>query len=270
MHSSPRSATVSRIKWLPLLLTLVLAGCQTGQISDPNDVSSAGEDTAVVIQSQLDNAAASLNDRKARHEIDDRQYQSLMTEIARGYVSQAKDQTITNQNAGAWGNVYVTAKEWPQAESALNAAIKAEQRPAAANYLALGKLMTYKLQLARVEAETGKVHQAVALARSVFDVPPKAKAPILPAVLYQIVPAGLGKGDDLELANLLKDAISQHENVLVDPNTDAGRDFLLARPHHIVKAWEIAALLYKSAGRLDLAQDAASQAQVANTTNVHV
>ncbi len=271
-HSSLRSAIVSRIKCLfPLLvLALFVVGCQTGQLSDPNDVSAAGDETPLVIQAQLDNAAASLNDRKANREINDRQYQALITQIARDYVSKAKDTTITNENAGAWGNVYITAKEWPQAEAALTVAIKLEQAQATADYLALGRLMTYKLQLARVDAEMGNLHDAVVLARSVFDVPPKAKAPILTSVLYDIVPAGIGKGSDLELADLLKDAIAQHENVLVDPSTNSGRDFLLARPHHIQKAWEVAAFLYKSAGRADLAQQAASEAHRADTTNIHV
>ena len=245
-------------------------GCQSGTISDPNDVASAGDETPAVIQAQLDNAAASLNDRKASREIGQREYDALITKIARDYLAQAKDTKVTSDNAWQWGDIYITARDWKQAEAALSFAVKADTGPAAENYLSLGRLMTDKLRLARVDAELGKVHEAVALTRSVFNVPPKAKAPILPAVLYEIVPAGQGKGADLELAELLKDAIDQHQSVLVDPTTNSGRDFLLARPHHIQKAWEVMSFLSAAAGRPDLAQQAAAEAHRAGESNVHV
>jgi hypothetical protein len=250
-----------------LAVVFLVAGCSGGLYPDPNDVAEAGPKTPVVIQNQLRSAADYLNDRKAKGELSNRGYAALMAKIARDYIAQAKDQTITKENASLWGDVYVSARDWQHAEPALEVAVKAEKLPAGEDYIVLGRYITDTLRLARVKAELGKVRDAIQIVRTTFAHPGKAKAPILPAVLYEIVPAGQGKGHDLELADLLKDSVAQHEGVIIDPNTDAGRNFLLARPHHIERAWAQAALLYGSAGRPDLAQDALKHArQTAGST----
>jgi hypothetical protein len=259
---------VSRIIFIAVGVACV--GCHTGTLKDPNDVSTAGPDTATVIMRQLEVASDSLNLRKDRREIDDRQYRLLITKIARDYVGQAKDKSITDDNAEIWGKVYSTARDWPNAEVALQRAVAVDRRAGKGDYKKLGDLVGDTLQLAAAQAHIGKVHEAVETARSIFNVTAKAKAPILTSVLFDIVPAGVRHGGGLELADLLRDAIKQHEQVIVDPNTDAGRDFLLARPHHIQRAWEEAAFLYQAAGKDDLAQQAMDEAQKINTTTAHL
>jgi len=236
-------------------------GCHTGTLPDPNNVAKAGPESAEVIQRQLDAAADSLNVRRAHREINDRQYSALISKIAHDYIAQAKDVKITNANARAWGRVFVTAKDWEKAESAVRQGIDAESVRAKQDYRALGDWIYDTLTLARVEAHLKKVPEAVKLARSVFEVPGKAKAPILTSVVYEIVPAAQGQGHDLELADLIRDAIQQHEETIVDPNSDGGRDFLIARPHHIRRAWEQAALLYDSAGKDDEAAKCIAEAR---------
>ena len=49
----------------------------------------------------------------------------------------------------------------------------------------------------------------------------------------------------------LEKAIEQHEAVVVDPALEAGKAFLIARPHHVRKAWEEAARLYQAAGKAE-------------------
>lgn len=263
-HSSPRTVIVSLAKiasaaWI--LAAFAAAGCHTGTLIDPNNVAEAGVRTPEVVQTQIESAAWALNERKAKGEIDDRQYHALLTKIAESYVDQAQPFPITARNASTWGADLITAKRWSQAEEALQVAVDAGRGPSQRDYLALGDYIINVLRLALVKAQLGKVSEAVTLTKSVFDVPGKAKAPILPAVLYEIVPAGVGKGHDFELAELLKAAIAQHEAVIVNPNTDAGRNFLLARPHHIHRAWTEAALLYASEGRTEQARDAMERAQ---------
>jgi hypothetical protein len=202
-----------------------------------------------------------MNMRKDRKEINDVQYRIVMTQIAKDYVSQAQDATITDENASTWGRVFATARDWDQAEVALKQAVKAKQAAAKTDFRALGDLVGDTLALSSAQAHEGKVHEAVETARSIFNVTPKAKAPILTSVLYDIVPAALRHGGGIELAQLLQDAIQQHQQVLVDPNTDAGRDFLLARPHHIQHAWEEAARIYQRAGQLAMAQDAMAESR---------
>jgi hypothetical protein len=255
------TAKFGRAAAAALIFSGLAIGCRTGTLTDPNEVRNAGITTPEVVRTQIESAAWTLNERKAKGEINDRQYHALLTKIAEDYVDQAKEFPLTTRNAATWGSVLITAKRWKEAEKALEVAIQSGKGPSQRDYLALGDYMTNVLRLALVEAELGKVPQAVRMTVSVFDVPGKAKAPILPAVLYEIVPAGSGKGYDLELAHLLKSAIGQHEAVIVNPNTDAGRNFLLARPHHIRRAWNEAALLYSSSGRQDLARDAIIQGE---------
>jgi hypothetical protein len=81
-----------------------------------------------------------------------------------------------------------------------------------------------------------------------MSVPPKARAPILTAVYLEIAPVLIGKGLDGELAKLIEDSADLHKTVLVDETSDPGRAFLLARPYHIRKGYELAARLYASVG----------------------
>ena len=249
------------LQTLSLLVVLLLAiGCGCGTLEDPNDVATAGAKTPQVIQKLLQSASDELSVRLSHGEISDRQFHALMTQTARNYIAQAKDRNVTAQNASVWGDILVTARDWPDAEKALEVALQAEKIPSTEDYVILGQYINDTLRLARVKAELGKVPEAVKVARSAFVKYGKAKAPILPAVLYEIVPAGVGRGDDFDLAELIKDAIAQHESVIVDPNTDAGRNFLLASPHHIRRAWELAAKLYQVSGHPDQAAMATSEA----------
>lgn len=246
------------------------AGCGAGVFKNPNDVAQAGPQTPNVIQNHLEIASDELNARKERGEIGDRRFHALMSEIAKDYVSQAKATEINDANAPLWGEIFITAREWEKAEAAFERAAKADLPHRDKDYVSLGRYNTDILRLARVKAELGKVADAIKLTRSVFDVVPKAKAPILPAVMYEIAPAGAGKGMDFELAELIKDAIAQHEQVLIDPNSDAGRDFLLARPHHIHRAWQLAANLYLDAGRPELAEAALDHGREAASSSVRL
>ncbi|MES1227086.1 MAG: hypothetical protein ABUL72_00355, partial [Armatimonadota bacterium] len=112
------------------------------------------------------------------------------------------------------------------------------------------------LQMARCAAHLGKVDEAIKLARSTFSTPAPGKAPILFAVLYEITPEALGKGKDLAVAKLIEDAIEQHEAATVTTDSQAGRDFLAARAHHIRKAWDQVLKIYTAADRRDLAESA--------------
>ncbi|MFZ4508914.1 MAG: hypothetical protein ACOYON_14590, partial [Fimbriimonas sp.] len=105
-------------------------------------------------------------------------------------------------------------------------------------------------------ANLGKVKEGIARARTVFDVPPADKAPILPSLLYEFEPAARNKGQDVEVAALLEDAIKQHRAVVVDETTEPGQAFLAARFAHIRKAWEAIDALLREAKRPDLVEAA--------------
>lgn len=263
----PRSAIITAAAFLAIICAV---GCHTGTLEDPNDVPTAGPDTADVIMRQLTVASDSLNARRERGEIGERRYRALITNIARDYVSQAKDTTLNNKNARTWAQIYKTARDWKKAEEAFVIAVKVDKDASKEDFNALGLWVGDTMELAGAQAHLGNVHEAVETARSVFSAPPKAKVPILTSVLYDVVPVSIGHGADLELAKLLEDAIKQHEEVIVDPSTDGGRNFLLARPHHIQRAWEEAQLLYETAGRHDLALKALQESQRVKITGTKV
>jgi hypothetical protein len=107
----------------------------------------------------------------------------------------------------------------------------------------------------------GDVKAAISTARSTFDAKANDKAPILMAVYLEIAPAGEGKGEDLELGQLIDDAIEQGKQTTVDVNTEAGKNFAFALKFHIRAAYIKAAELYDRAGRADLAERDRSKAQ---------
>jgi hypothetical protein len=90
----------------------------------------------------------------------------------------------------------------------------------------------------------GQLPDAFKTARQAFNAAPEASAPILPAVLLEMVPAARGKGHDEELAELLEEAIGKHMATVVDPGTVAGVAFLAARPHHVRNAWRTIIEIY--------------------------
>ena len=265
-----RRFTIYELRFtLPLLIAILCTtGCHTGTLPDPNDVATAGVDTPDVIMKQLQVASDALNDRKANREINDQEFRLLMIGVSRRYLDQAKDRTLTATNASTWGQVYTSARDWQDAETALQKAVDVEKKPATADFHDLGDLIGDTLSLASAQAHLGKVPEAISNTRSVFNVPPKAKAPILNSILNDIVPSAARHGKYfLDLAALLNDGIEQEQQVLVDPNSDGGRAFLLARPHKIQDAWEEIALLDNAAGRKDLAQQALLEARLESMSN---
>ena len=88
---------------------------------------------------------------------------------------------------------------------------------------------------------------------------PGDPGPVLPTVLLQITPAVRGKGDDERLAKILEEAIHEHLRMVVNPNLDAGKAFLQARPFLIHKAWTTIEDLYDQSGHHDEAIAAQSR-----------
>jgi hypothetical protein len=158
---------------------------------------------------------------------------------------------IPGRQAWEYGEMFITARDWPKAKQLLETAVK--------NPPDEDRRVNDNLRLARVQAELGDVATAVKTARKVFGTVDTSAAPILPATLYEIVPAGEGKGHDAELAALLEDAIGCHLRTQVDPTTGPGRDFLAARPFHVHRAWEKVVRLYDGAGETAKARAAAKR-----------
>ncbi len=219
--------------------TFLLAGCHSTPWPDPNDPRGAGVQQPEVLRRQVTGASDALLARVVGGEITDAQYRDLLANYTDGLLKGIRVESLDPKRAWEYGMVFRAGRLWPKAEEAFRVAVKAAPD--------IDRKVNDTLRLAEAEAQQGRVEEAVRTARETFDSP--YKVPILYSVLYEIVPAGRGKGHDADLARLLEDAIPQSDLVRVNLATDEGKAFVMALPHHQHNARELAAQLYVSAGR---------------------
>lgn len=228
----------------PLLGLVFIAGCQTGVLEDPNDPVAAGIMAPDVIRRQLKGTSDMLMDRVNNGQLSDQQFKELIAKRANELLKDLPLDKVDPARAWEYGEVFKTAQKWDLAkqaeEIAVANAIKTKNEDRRVNDL---------LRLALAKAHLNDVTGAIEDAEKTLNVAPEGSAPILPGVLLEIVPAARGKGHDPELAQLLEKAIGKHMNTVVDPNTEAGKAFLFARPHHVRAAWQLIVELYAKAGK---------------------
>jgi tetratricopeptide (TPR) repeat protein len=232
----------------------------TTDFPDPNAPERIGM-SPEIMKRNLNDAWQSLELRRERGEIDnsarDQLYQAKVKELI-----ELIPATISDDQAWMYGDVYRDAKMWPEAVGLYKRAVTAAKTE--------DRRVNDLLRLAQAQAAVGSVQEAAASVRATFDAPPNEKAPILPAVLYEVAPAGRGKGQDALLADMLVESIKQHMQTLVDPETEAGQAFLAARGHHVKKAWTEAVSLYEAGGQRDKAREALKsfEQEMARTASV--
>lgn len=233
--------------WLGLLGIVASGGCRPEPPPNPNDPRQVGLVRASVLKRNLQAAYEALRLRERRGEISSEELRRSLREFAAESLAHVDLSRIPEKEAWEYGDVFRTAEKWEEARRLYEVAVRVADNE--------DRRVNDHLRLAHALAALGKVEEAIATARKVFDAPPNEKAPILPAVLFEISEQGAGRGHDLELARLVEEAIDQHEQALVDPATPAGRDFLIARPFLIAQAWDrIVSLLGRAGARDELAR----------------
>lgn len=234
-----------RWRWLSALLPLMgLGGCYFAQLPDPNEVQGGPHFDPEIMQRNIATAYAMLDLRVKRGELTPEDRDKHIKALVGKIVSHIDPESVTDDESWRVADLYRQAGELDKAQTFFERAVKSAKSD--------DRRVNDTLQLARVLALQGKVSEAIAKAEMTFDAPPREKAPILMASLYEITPAGLGKGHDLELAELLKKAIGQHLQVQVDANSDSGKSFLQTSSIHIGKAWEQVMQIYAKEKRDDL------------------
>jgi tetratricopeptide (TPR) repeat protein len=206
-----------------------------------------------VLQRNLKGASDSLLERKVKGEIDDRGFRDYMRTYANDLLNKVPIKDVPPKEAWRYAEVFLTAERWEDAKGLLEIAVK--------NAPDEDRRINDSLRLARALAMLGEVDQAIATARTTYNAAPKDSAPVLTAVLLEIVPAGEGKDKDPELSKLLEDAIPIHQKTLVDPNTEPGRAFLAARPVHVRNAYDKVVELLVNAGKAEEAREAAKRGE---------
>ncbi|MCO5296412.1 MAG: hypothetical protein M9921_06100 [Fimbriimonadaceae bacterium] len=236
------------MRWLAALCLVVAAGCQVDTPPDPNDPTQVGILQPEVLRRNLKTASDATMVRVEKGEITEQEGLKRIQQYAEDTIGTIDLDHIPVDKAWEYAEVFLAAKNWPLARAALLVAI---QHPASED-----RRVNDRLRLASAEAHLGHIPEAIAAARSVFDTPDEQAAPILLAVLYEIVPPAKGHGFDAELAQLLEDAITQHLRVRVDRRSEPGQAFLIARPFHLARAWSEIVRLYEAAGKPELAETA--------------
>ncbi len=225
-----------------------LGGCKFSAPPDPNDPADIGVLQIDVLRKQLQWASDNMNERVAKGEVSDKDGQRLLSQYADELLSHVKVNDYSPTDAWQYGEVFRLAKHWADAQKAYETSIAAVIKSKNED-----RRVNDTLRLAQVLGELNQPKEAIAKAKTVFDAKDQDAAPILPAVLYEIVPSCQQKGADVELSKLLEEAIHAHARVVVNPKTDAGKMFLAARAFHMRKAWDKVVELLENAGKPDLA-----------------
>lgn len=236
-----------------LALLCAMQGCQVITIPNPNERLPGTHVEPEVISRNMDEVAAMLDLLVRRGEITPELRDQRLQEFADEMLNDIAIDRVPPERAWVWGDAFRRAKRWTEAYQLYSKAVEAAEGE--------DRRVNDRLRLAHAAAALGKVEEAIELARSTFDTPDEGAAPILMAVLYEIVPAGTGKGHDAALAKLLEDAIPHHMRVVVDPESVPGRTFLLARPAHVLRAWNQVARMYSEAGAVDEARSAVEKGE---------
>jgi tetratricopeptide (TPR) repeat protein len=236
--------------WLAVL-ALACAGCSFGQYEDPNSVANKLKDPELMLSS-LDERHAQLVGRVQTGEITDEEKDALMLEAVTNYADAVDEADITTANAYGYAELYRRADNWERSREIYAFAIE--------EALTESRRVIDTLQYARVCAHLDDMDAALEAAWSVFETAPEHKESILPAVLYEILEEGWGKEKDDELLKLLRAAIDQHTQAVIDVSEERGRQFLQAKPFHLRAAWNRLAQLQRELGNWEEARTAIEEA----------
>ncbi len=209
-------------------------GC--GVYADPNDIQTTIEpDRVEVARNLLQSASDILDFQVQKRTLTDSQRLSLIAEEAERLLKFVDPDRVLPKDKWKYAELLRATGRYEAAIPVYEEAVKK-----APNW---DRRVNDSLRLAQCYAKKGEVKRALDLARTTLAAPDTDTAPILPATLYELVPAAEGKGMDKELGKLLVDAIQAHRRTKVDLNTDAGKGFIAAGRFHINRAQQKAMLL---------------------------
>ncbi|MCE9558121.1 MAG: tetratricopeptide repeat protein [Armatimonadetes bacterium] len=210
------------------------------QLINPNDPVNASKVDIAQLKISLRNAYETLSARVAKKQITEEESKRRLKAFANDIVDHLDMNKLPSDSLSEYGEIFRTAGRWELSAAAFYETIKAAREPESTVYATL--------RYAEALAHLGKVDEAIKFSRQTFTAPASAKQGILLAVLYEIVPACQGKGKDMELAGLLRDAVLQHDIATVDEKSVEGRAFLMGKRHHMVNALKLSDQLETGSG----------------------
>lgn len=209
---------------------------------DPNDPSQVGMMKPTVLRRNLKQASDAANSRVGKGEMSPLEAKDKVSEAAEKMLESVSADNIPAEESWEYGEVLWTAKEWKKAIPVLEKAVKAAKTE--------DRRINDSLRLAKCYAGDGDVVKGIATVRTTFNASNKDTAPLLNSLVFEFVPIAKGKGHDAELVKLLEEAIPIYQKTEVDPKSEAGQRFLVARPSIIREAQRQIAELKGAGARL--------------------
>jgi hypothetical protein len=229
---------------LLLIAALSIVGCQTGVLPNPNEPTTKEEASPEILKRNLGTISDGLMEKRMKGSIDEQQYRDLLAKAADELVDELDLEHVDPEEAWQYAEILRAGRDWKPAKRLLVLAVK--EARAVKNE---DRRVNDSLRLAEAEAHLGEYEASLRDANSVMDAKPVDSAPILPAVLLEIAPVLAEHGHNLEVAKLLETAARKHLLTTVDGSTRAGKDFIMARPYHVRRAYIMAADLYERSGK---------------------
>lgn len=230
-----------------LSLVLFLFIVKDATPPDPNSVEQAGDRALEVAEGDLENSFYFLQDRVTKHEITNDKAKLLLKERAGHFCDIIERTPVLTTNDYRFAEILRTAERFDQAAKYYQLAIEHEKANEA-------RTINAKLRLAICDMHLDKFQDALTLVQSTFSCSKPLKGTILLSVYLDIAPLYNGQELEKDFAVLVHDAIGQHIDAEIDPDSMEGKRFLNARHHHLVKAWELAIQMIMDAGDAETAQ----------------
>ncbi|MEQ1936106.1 MAG: hypothetical protein ABL962_19805 [Fimbriimonadaceae bacterium] len=218
---------------LAVIVLLQLRGLEPPP--DPNDPAKNKLMASEVLLRNLRVTSDAANMRVAKGEWGPRRAKRKVSEAAADMVAHIKIENIQPSEAWEYGEVLWTAKQWDKAAEVLELAVKAAQSE--------DRRINDTLRLAQCYVALEQVDKGIALARTTFNAKPADSEPLIPSILFELVPLARNQGKNLALAKLLEDAIPIYAGTKLEAGSQRERDFQVAKPHLIKQANATAAWL---------------------------
>lgn len=223
------------------LLLLAAVGCEFSPPPDPNDPNDVDLVEPKVLMRQLRWASDAANMRVNNGELTEERAKAMVAQEARRLVETIRPDSIPDDQIWEYAEVCRAGELWELANKLYPLAIEWAQSTKNED-----RRINDSLRYSYVLAKLGKAPEAISLARTTLNAKPRESAPLLPAILLEVVPAAKGQKHDRELADLLDDTIEVYDRTEVDVTTPAGIDFINAKPHLIRRARVVEAELRNS------------------------
>jgi hypothetical protein len=217
---------------------IAVSGCEFAPPPDPNDPTDVELMEPKVMMRQLRWASDAANGRVDKGELTETRAKEMVAKEARTLIETVKLESIPQDQVWEYAELCRTGELWDVAAKLFPIAIQHAKETTNED-----RRINDTLRFAHVLAQQGKVKEAIAMAKGTLTAKPTDRAPLLPAILLEVVPAAKGKKLDKELADLLNETIEVYDKTEIDITTQAGLDFTNAKPYLIRKAREVEAEL---------------------------